>query len=74
MVSRMKTRRNRCVKRTKSRCSKRRVPKQRGGVVNFNSLSTANKRRAVIAFLDGGDVDSVRTLMSSDNADILTTD
>jgi hypothetical protein len=43
-------------------------------VVNFNSLSTANKRRAVIGFLDGGDVDSVRTLMSSDNADMLTAD
>ena len=79
MVGRMKTTRTRSVKRTKTRCSKTRfsrkgVPKQRGGVVNFNSLSTANKRRAVIGFLDGGDVDSVRTLMSSDNADILTTD
>jgi len=78
MVGRMKTTRTRSVKRTKTRCSKTRcsrkgVPKQRGGVVNFNSLSTANKRRAVIGFLDGGDVDSVRTLMSSDNADILTT-
>jgi len=84
-----RTRRTRSVKRTKTQCSKTqcsktqcsktqcyrtRVRKQRGGMVNFNSLSTANKRRAVIGFLDGGDVDSVRTLMSSDNADILTTD
>jgi hypothetical protein len=43
-------------------------------MVNFNSLSGGNKRKAVIAFLDGGDVDSVRTLMSSENADMLTTD
>jgi hypothetical protein len=73
MKSRL-TRRNRRVKTTKSRCSRRRVRKQRGGVVNFNSLSGVNKRKAVIAFLDGGDVDSVRTLMSLDNADILTAD
>lgn len=74
MVNRMKSRRTRRVKMTKSRCSKRRVRKQRGGMVNFNSLSGGNKRKAVIAFLDGGDVDSVRTLMSSENADMLTTD
>ena len=74
LTGRMKSRRNRRVKTTKTRCYRTRVRKQRGGTVNFNSLSGVNKRKAVIAFLDGGDVDSVRTLMSSENADILTAD
>lgn len=74
-LSRMKSTRR--MKKTKSlkktrRLSRRRVRKQRGGMLNFNSLSTNNRRRAVIDFLDGGDVDSVRTLMSSENADKIT--